>query len=82
MQRDLLRWDDWSHMKDLLGELRKCRVDDKQAFKNSSNIVGGSPSKDSRASPTKAFRPLSEPSSVNKKNLNYRIKNKQINIKR
>ncbi len=82
MKRDVLRWEDSTNMKDLMGSLRKLRVEDKVAFKNNSNIIrnsnaSGAGSKE-RASPNKAFRPLSEPTAVSKKNINYRIKNKVI----
>ena len=83
MKRDVLRWDDSSNMKDLMFSLRKLRVEDKVAFKNNSNIIrnkdamSGAGSKE-RASPNKVFRPLSEPTAVSKKNINYRIKNKVI----
>ena len=84
MKRDVLRWEDSSNMKALMSSLRKLRVEDKVAFKNYSNIIrnkdaapGGGGSKE-RASPSKVFRPLSEPTAVSKKNINYRIKNKVI----
>ncbi len=78
-KRDLLRWEDSSQINDLTAHLKKVRVDDKVAFKHKggANNQGKSQSRE-KSSPSKAFRPLSEPNAMNKKNINYRIKNKVI----
>ena len=63
-------------MKDLINKMKKHRVDDKQAFKTTAAQGGKGKSPDRQKSTSS--RPLSEPTTGNKKSKDYRIKNKVI----
>ena len=82
--RDLLRHEDNFNMDDLMAKMRHHRVDDKVAFKiiNENGKPGHNMgTKESKSmSPSKNGRPVSEPTvgGLNKKSINYRIKNNVI----
>lgn len=77
-------------MRDLMNKMNKHRVEDKVAFKNSKNDLTNnkkglndidresSPQKINNGTNNSGPRPVSEPGGVNKKSINYRIKNKVI----